>query len=83
MTEIIYVLADDPHLIKLIRNHFVDSGFSIDDKFINKDIVEELLNHTLLKSELSVVYKVTKSHLRLQKVKFAITFFSHTMCQKP
>lgn len=35
----IYVFADVPHLLKLARNHFIDSGFILkNDKFIGKDI---------------------------------------------
>ena len=33
----IYVFADVPHLIKLLRNHFIDQGFLIDEKYVKKD----------------------------------------------
>ena len=44
--ENIYVFADIPHLLKLIRNHFVDEGFIINNIEINKTIVESVLETT-------------------------------------
>jgi hypothetical protein len=35
----LYVLADVPHLLKLIRNNFVDHGFMVEGKEINKTII--------------------------------------------
>ena len=40
----IYVFAYVPHLMKLLRNHFVDQGFILNGKEINKLIVEELID---------------------------------------
>jgi hypothetical protein len=37
------VFADVLHLLKLIRNHFIDQGFTIDGKYINKAGIEELI----------------------------------------
>jgi hypothetical protein len=37
------VFADVPHLLKLIRNHFINQGFTIDGKYINKAGIEELI----------------------------------------
>lgn len=85
-TENVYVFADVPHLVKLIRNHFVDTGFIINGNPINKDIIEELILHTNKKSELSIAYKVTEESLNVkgpgrQKVKLATKLFSHTVSQ--
>jgi hypothetical protein len=37
------VFADVLHLLKLIRNHFIDQGFTIDGNYINKAGIEELI----------------------------------------
>lgn len=80
----IFVFADVPHLIKLIRNNFVDHGFTIDGKDLNKSIVEELLAETNEKSDLSIAYKISSKTLNVknadrQKVKYATKLFSRTV----
>jgi len=35
----VFVFADEPHLLKLIRNHYLDKGFKINDKHINKNVM--------------------------------------------
>lgn len=82
----VYVFADVPHLLKLIRNNFVDYGFMIDGKVINKSVIEELLGKTNEKSELSIAYKISTENLMVknagrQKVKLAAKLFSHTVAQ--
>ncbi|KAL4113296.1 hypothetical protein QTP88_016951 [Uroleucon formosanum] len=83
----IHVLADVPHLIKLIRNNYLDHGFVLKtdngDKFIGKDIVQNLLM-VQSKSELRFTYKVTDQHLNVhsaqrQKVKITVQLFSRTV----
>lgn len=81
--EKIFVLADVPHLLKLIRNHFVDEGFIINGKEINKCLVEAVLDVTSV-SELRITHKMTKEKLNVtgaqrQRVKFASKLFSHTI----
>lgn len=81
--ENIYVFADIPHLLKLIRNNFVDHGFSIDDKVIKKEIVEHTINAASV-SDLKITHKMTIENLNCsgpqrQKVKFAAKLFSHTI----
>lgn len=81
--EKIFVLADVPHLLKLIRNNFIDHGFIIKNKEINKSIVEEVLDITS-SSDLKITYKITKDNLNVQgpsrqKVKWAAKLFSHTI----
>ena len=39
----VYVFSDTPHLIKLLRNHFLDSGFHLDNKLLTKQPLVELL----------------------------------------
>lgn len=40
----IYVLADVPHLIKLLRNHLLDHGLSVNWKTIDKTCFDVLLD---------------------------------------
>lgn len=78
----VFVINDPPHLLKLIRNHFLDHGFSVDGKVINQDCVKEAvaLNE---KRDLKVVFKIRKEHLEVrgikrQKVLPAAQLFSKT-----
>lgn len=78
----IYVFSDTPHLIKLIRNHFLDSGFKVDDKNITTGPTVELLDN-MSKSDLKIAPKIRNIHLYVagpgrQKVKLATQLFSHT-----
>lgn len=82
--EKIFVFADVPHLIKLIRNNFVDHGFVNDNnKEIKKEIVEQAISATSV-SDLKITHKITSEQLNVagpqrQKVKYAAKLFSHTM----
>lgn len=81
--EKIFVLADVPHLLKLIRNNFVDHGFLIGGKVITKKIVEEAINATNV-SDLKITHKITIAKLNVakaqrQRVKYAAKLFSHTV----
>lgn len=40
----IYVFADVPHLMKLLRNYCVDQGFIVNNTEINKEIIENLIH---------------------------------------
>lgn len=77
----LYVFGDAPHLVKLVRNHFLDSGFSVDGNILSKCAFLELMQQTA--SSLNIAYKVTERHLNVknaerQKVKLATQLFSHT-----
>lgn len=70
----------------MIRNNFVDHGFIIDKKLIDKTIIEELLSKTNSTSELSIAHKISSINLTVknagrQKVKFTTKLFSHTVSQ--
>ncbi|CAD7092701.1 unnamed protein product [Hermetia illucens] len=78
----IFVFADVPHLIKLLRNHFIDQGFELQCNTITKDLVQKLL--CLTSEELSITHKISSGNLNLrgaerQKVKLATKLFSHTV----
>jgi hypothetical protein len=58
----IFVFADVPHLLKLIRNWLLDTGFLLEDgSLINKNPLEELLK--LTDTEVNVCYKLSKKHI--------------------
>lgn len=62
-----YVFADVPYLIKLIRNNFVDHGFIINNKIIDKSIIEESKGNST--SELSIAHKISSINLTVNKAK--------------
>lgn len=79
----VYVLADVPHLMKLIRNHFVDDGFYVDGNMLTKSILEELIEKAG-SSDLRITFKISKEMLNVrkadrQKVKYATKLFSRTV----
>lgn len=78
----IYVFVDVPHLIKLIRNNFLDHHFYVYGKEINKSITEKLLDATE-QSDLNIAHKISRESLAVegpqhQKVKMAMKLLSHT-----
>lgn len=80
----IFVYADVPHLIKLVRNHLLDHGFIVDDFIINKDFFQVLLN--ISTSELTLAHKLTDHHLSLQgsmrqRVKPAVQVLSNSVAK--
>ena len=82
ISEKIFVFADVPHLIKLLRNHFLDTGFILQNVHINSEPLIEMMQLTS-SSEVSILYKITDTHLNVknaarQKVKLATQLFSHT-----
>lgn len=80
----IHVFADVPHLLKLIRNHFIDRGFIFSNNtYIGRQIIEEYLS-TTKNSDFKLAYKITEKHLNVmgtqrQNVKLAAQLFSNTM----
>lgn len=79
----IYMFADVPHLLKLVRNHFLDSGFFLpNEKYIGKQVTEEVVS--LNNRDLSCIYKVSERHLNAvgsqrQNVKLAAQILSNSM----
>jgi len=58
----VWCFADVPHLLKLLRNNFVDYGFELQDgTVINKDIIQKIIDKDA--SELKIVHKLTQQHL--------------------
>lgn len=74
-------IPDAPHVLKLIRNWLIDTGFNVEDKIINKKPLEALIS--LTSTELSVCHKLRKEHLscegsQRQMVSLATQLLSHT-----
>lgn len=79
----IYVFADAPHMIKLLRNHFIDTGFEINNKIVTSKPIVELLQNTK-HLDLNISHKINENFLSVkgvhrQKVKLATKLFSHTI----
>jgi len=78
----IFMFADAPHLLKLIRNWLIDTGFRMGDgNIVTKTPIEELLKIT--DSEVSSCYYLTKNHLdcvktQRQNVLLAAQLMSHS-----
>lgn len=76
----IFVYIDVPHLLKLVKNHFLDNGFIINGKCINKECIEEILQLQEDK-DLKIVHRISKNNLEVsganrQKVRTAAKLFS-------
>lgn len=77
----IWVFADVPHLLKLLRNHFIDEGFLLPSgNIVNKRVIEQLLSED--SGEFKISSKLTRLHIdcknrERQRVKLAAQLFSH------
>lgn len=80
----IYMFSDIPHLLKLLRNWFIDGGFLLaDGTELNQAKIRELL---IRNTEISTLFKVCLKHLEVEKaerqnVKLASELFSHSVAQ--
>lgn len=78
----IYFFSDAPHILKLVRNWFLDTGFRLNDgKLIKKEPIKELLEVTT--SEVKVCHKLTLNHItcegpQRQRVRLASQLLSHS-----
>lgn len=81
--EKVYMFADAPHVLKLVRNWFLDTGFSLSDgRSVSKDPVAQLIQLEATQ-ELRICHKVSEKHLTVQKVqrqnvRMACELLSHT-----
>lgn len=76
----IICVPDAPHLLKLIRNWFLDTGFKLNGNVINKKPIETLISK--ITTEVNVCHKLTPMHLtcegsQRQNVKLAAQLLSH------
>lgn len=76
----VFIFADAPHMIKLIRNNFINSGFFLkNEDFVSDACIREMLMKT--KTEYGLAYKLDETHLNVsghqrQRVKFAVQLLS-------
>jgi len=72
----VFVFADAPHLVKLIRNHFLDSGLVVRGHVLTQQTVRQAMKHAS-SSDLSIMWKIRDDHLNVrsagrQRVKLAL-----------
>lgn len=78
----IYIFADAPHLIKLIRNNFLDSGFLLaDGNKVSHDCVTEIIARA--KHDLKITHRLSDKHIHVtgpsrMNVKLAVQLLSGT-----
>lgn len=76
----VFLFADVPHMIKLIRNNLLDSGFVLENgDTVSDECIREMLVKT--KTEYGLAYKVSDVHLNVvgqqrQRVKYATQLLS-------
>lgn len=79
----VFAFADTPHLLKLMRNHFLDTGFTSHGELISARPVAKLLD--VQRSDIGIAYRLTPEHFptkrstKRQKVKFAAQVFSNSV----
>jgi hypothetical protein len=84
LSQKIFVFADAPHLLKLLRNHLIDQGFHIDGKLIDKSCIEKIIRAST--DELKIAHKINDYHLNVrgterQKVRPAAQLLSNTVAK--
>lgn len=77
----IHFFADVPHLLKLLRNNFLDSGFNYRGILLTKHLVDKLLK--INSKELKFAFRISAAHINCsgsqrQNVQLAAQFFSRT-----
>lgn len=80
----VFVFADPPHLLKLIRNNYIDSGFTYFNAVLTKKVLEEVL--LINQNDLKIAYKIEQKHIdctgtERQKVSLAAQVFSHSTAE--
>lgn len=60
----IHVFMDAPHLMKLLRNHFLDSGVHVNGHFVTPAALERLLE--INSGDLKIAFKLSRIHLDVQ-----------------
>ena len=78
----IYVFPDAPHILKLIRNWLLDTGFEYNGKIIKLDKLIELIRNRNV-AEMTPIFKLTDNHLNMtpqerQNVRKAAELLSRT-----
>lgn len=80
----IFMFSDIPHLLKLLRNWFIDGGFLLQDGTeLNQAKIRELLK---MNTEISPLFKINLKHLAVEKAErqnviLASELFSRTVAK--
>lgn len=76
-TRKVFVFADAPHLIKLIRNHFLDYGFDLQENGkVNSECVREVIRSI---HDCRILHKhVEITGVKRMNVKLAVQLLSNT-----
>jgi hypothetical protein len=85
----IWLFADYPHMLKLLRNHFIDKPIKLGPDFNNVIISVEAIRKLIKiqeSSDLQLTFKLTNKHLNLSKrqrmnVRKAFELFSATVAK--
>ena len=77
----VFCFSDGPHLLKLLRNHYLESGFVINNTQFNTKVMERMLS--INNKDLKAMFKVTEAHIKVsgqsrQKVSTAAKLLSQT-----
>lgn len=80
----VFVFADIPHLLKLLRNHFIDQGFRIKEKLIDTTCIKKIISSS--RDDLKIAHKINDYHLSIkgterQKVRPAAQLLSNTVAK--
>lgn len=81
----VWVFCDIPHLLKLLRNHFLDEGLILPDGTqLSKETIENLLQ--LQTGDLNITHHINEAHLNVsgrsrQNVRMASQLFSNRTAQ--
>ena len=79
----VFIFSDPPHLIKLLRNHLLDSGFKLKNgEIVNKQLYLSLLQ--IVNSEVRECHKLTEKHIYVkncerQNVRLAFETLSNSV----
>jgi len=60
----IFVFADALHLLKLLRNHFLDHGFNMEGRVIHTKSIEKFL--VINCNDLKIAFAISTYHLNVQ-----------------
>lgn len=79
-----YALFDVPHLLKCVRNNFIDNDFKLQDKYIKFSDIKKIYDLDIHSSTGRSLPKLTESHLNpnsfeKMNVKLATQLFSHSV----
>lgn len=62
--RLVYVFADAPHLLKLIRNNFLDYGFKLNEKIITSSCVREVISRSV--KDLKTTFKLSSKLVNVE-----------------